>query len=204
MIQPQPPIQKETALNAFTVNRRKPCDECDAPATKKIGALWLCADHEATIYNGLAPRIVDLPPPAPPKPPRPPRQPHWVPTAKVAKVATPRPVKTIVFEGYEPCRSPGCPSSGVVRGLCRRCHKDKKTRAELALPSKQGNYNKTPWSMTQETIDLSQPGCVVIGCDHNRYVGGLCCTHYDNALRKKALKRLILPKAPLGRKKVAK
>ena len=191
-------------MNAFTVNRCQPCEECDAPAKKKIGVLWLCAAHASTIYDGLTPRIVDLPPPAPPKPPRPPRQPHWAPTAKVAKVATPRPIKAIVVEGYEPCRSPGCPSSGVVRGLCRRCHRDKEKRDNLALPSKQGNYSKTPWSMTQETIDLSRLGCVVIGCDRDRYVRGLCVTHYDNVLSKKALKRLTLPKAPLGPKKVAK
>jgi len=120
-----------------------------------------------------------------------------------AKVTTPRPIKAIVVEGYEPCRSPGCPSSGVVRGLCRRCHRDEKTRAELALPHKP--FRKTPkWAVTQETIDLSQPGCVVVGCDRGRHVSGLCCTHYDNALRKKALKKLTLPKAPLGRKKTAK
>jgi len=190
-------------LNAFTVNRCQPCEECDALATKKIGALWLCAAHASTIYDGLVPRTIDLPPPAPPKPPWPPRQPHRVPTAKVATVATPRPIKTIVVEGYEPCRSPGCPSSGVVRGLCRRCHRDEKTRAELALPHKP--FRKTPkWAVTQETIDLSQPGCVVVGCDRGRHVSGLCCTHYDNALRKKALKKLTLPKAPLGRKKVTK
>ena len=189
-------------MNAFTVNRRKSCEECDAPATKKVGALWLCADHEATIYDGLAPRPIDLQPPAPPKPPRPPRQPHWVPVT-VTKTPKPRPIKVIVVEGYEPCLSPGCPSSGVVRGLCRRCHRDEKTRAALALPHKP--FRKTPkWAVTQETIDLSQPGCVVIGCDRGRHVSGLCYTHYDNALRKKALKRLTLPKAPLGRKKVVK
>ena len=179
---------------------KQPCFECDATPTKKVGALYLCADHAQTIHDGLAPRHIDLTPEPPTVvTPKPTRQPQWSPVPEAPKPARKREAKVFVIDGRPKCLIEGCESSALVRGLCdphRKNHSKTGTLDQVALPSK---LMRSPVESRQ--IDMTRTTCVAVGCERAQF-RWLCVACYKKASQRGFLSELALPArkpGPAGR-----